>query len=78
MLREAQRGFERLRELDSELGELEIQSSRSWKSRAQGAVLGAGLREAIEQDFPTCRRPPGRAKKEKVCLLNQDPREAQK
>ena len=49
-----------LGELDSELGsckparavgfrarEVEIQSSRSRKSRAQGVVLGAGLREAI-------------------------------
>ena len=47
LLRELWELDSELRELDSEVRELKIQSSRSWKSRAQGALLGAGLRQAV-------------------------------
>ena len=80
-----------LGELDSELWscksargtqfrarELEIQSSRSWNSRARGAVLGAGPREAIAEDFVTYNQACPRGQKEKVWYLIQVPREAQK
>ena len=70
------------------LAELEISlpfSSQSFaelewkrKSSAQGAVLGAGLREATVQDFLTSNHALGRGQKEKVCDSIQVPREAQK
>ena len=50
----------------------------SWKFRAQGARLGAGLEEAIAEDLPTSVQALGRGQKEKVCYLIQVPREAQK
>ena len=53
--------------VDSELQELKIQTSRSWKSTVEGALLGAALEQAIEQDFPTSNRALGRGQKEKVC-----------
>ena len=77
-LGEAQRSSGRLRELDSELGELEIHSSGSCRSRAQGAVLGAGLEEAIARICVRSTHPLRRGQKEKVCDLIQVPREAQK
>ena len=50
----------------------------SWKFRAQGARLGAGLEEAIARIFVTYCQACPRSQKEKVCYLIQVPREAQK
>ena len=43
-----------------------IQTSRSWKSTAQGGLLGTGLEEAIGTKIVTYPGGPPRAKKEKI------------
>ena len=63
LLRELWELDSELRELDSELRELKIQTSRSWKSKAKGALLGAGLEEAIEQKVSLIPGSLGEAKK---------------
>ena len=71
LLRELWELDSELRELDSELRELKIQTSRSWKSKAQGALLGAGLEEAIEQKVSLIPGSLGEAKKKRFATKSR-------